>query len=63
MTLQQQQKSVHSKQLKLFEVKTRIQNMIDRIDTEPDKGNVVRVTIPKIAHLCKPIVPEYFNSY
>ena len=50
------------KQIELFEVKTRIQNMINEIDTSEDVGNVVRMKIPKIAHLCKPIVPEYFKS-
>ena len=49
-------------QQKLFECKTRIQDMIDRLNSATDKGNVVRVQIPKISHLCKPIVPQYFND-
>ena len=52
----------HSKQQKLFEVKTRLQNMIDAIDASPCKGNVVRVKIPKIKHLCSDIVLQHFKS-
>ena len=52
----------HSKQQKLFEVKTRLQNMIDEIDTSSGKANVVRVKIPKIKHLCSDIVPQHFKS-
>ena len=61
-TSHKQSTRYHSKQLKLFEVKSRIQNMIDRIESEPEKGNVVRAKIPKIAHLCRDIVPNYFRD-
>ena len=61
-TSHRQSTSAHFKQQQLFDVKTRIQEMIDRIDTEKEKGNIVRVRIPKISHLCKDIVPQFFND-
>jgi len=49
------------KQQKLFEAETRIKRMIRRLENEPEIGNKVKVQIPKIADLCRDLVPQCFE--
>lgn len=49
------------KQQELFEVRTRLTDIIERLEAAETRDNVVRVEIPRIAHICKPIVPQYFR--
>jgi len=53
-------RTIHSDQQKLFEVKTRIQTMIESLESQ-ESGNVVHVKLPKLPSVVKKYAPQYFK--
>ena len=49
-----------SEQLTLFEVKTRLQNLIDSFDDQEEQ--IVMVEIPKLPKLVRKYAPQHFKK-
>jgi hypothetical protein len=54
-------KKLEADQQKLFEVKTRIQNLIDSLESQ-ETGNVVHVKIPRLPKFVKEYAPQCFKK-
>ena len=54
-------KKLEADQQKLFEVKTRIQNMIESLEGK-ESGNVVHVKIPRLPKFVKEYAPQCFKK-
>ena len=50
----------HSEQLKLFKVKTRLENLIESFDENKDQ--TVWVDLPKLPKLVRKYAPQHFKS-